>query len=131
MTALNKLTREEVIELLEGVGIACYEHETLGTLREALRVNIKDGTIPKSAVAHVEVPEIFKEYTDRVLPLPWELETPDENARLQDLPVDSNCGRACVAVVDAAAALVELLEDADAAPVRNAVLRQCEVYFYG
>jgi len=42
---LNWLSRREIVELLESVGIACYDHEDTETLREALRVNIEDGTI--------------------------------------------------------------------------------------
>lgn len=43
---LNWLDRSELERMLEDVGIACYEHETNAELREAIAVNIEDGTIP-------------------------------------------------------------------------------------
>lgn len=45
MRNLNEFGRQEIVEMLENVGIACYDHEDTETLREALRVNIEDGTI--------------------------------------------------------------------------------------
>lgn len=45
MSNLNKLSRQEIVELLESVGIACYDSENTEMLREALRVNVEDGTI--------------------------------------------------------------------------------------
>ena len=39
------LSREEVVEYLEDVAIQCYDHESIEVLREALRVNVADGTI--------------------------------------------------------------------------------------
>jgi len=43
-----KLPRERCVELLERVGIQCYDSETTQTLREAVRVNVEDGTIEES-----------------------------------------------------------------------------------
>lgn len=42
---ISRLSRERVISLLENVSIACGENESLETLREALAVNVEDGTI--------------------------------------------------------------------------------------
>lgn len=39
------LDRERVVELLESVSIACYDHETDTELRNALVENVLDGTI--------------------------------------------------------------------------------------
>lgn len=39
------LSRERVIKLLENVSIQCYDHETDNILKEALFVNIQNGTI--------------------------------------------------------------------------------------
>lgn len=47
---LNWLDRNEIVELLEGACIQCYDHESTETLKEALRVNIADGTISKSMI---------------------------------------------------------------------------------
>lgn len=42
----DTLSREECVELLQNeAGIQCYPHETLATLREAVRVNLEDGTL--------------------------------------------------------------------------------------
>jgi hypothetical protein len=43
--AIDNMTRNQIIYWLEGVGIQCYDNESTDTLREALRVNIYDGTI--------------------------------------------------------------------------------------
>jgi len=45
LDALNQLTREECVERLEGVGIQCHDLETVEVLREAVRVNVADGTL--------------------------------------------------------------------------------------
>jgi hypothetical protein len=41
------LDRETCVELLEAVSIQCYDHEDVDTLREAVKVNVEDGTIDK------------------------------------------------------------------------------------
>jgi len=50
MDNLNHISRRDIVVLLEDVGIACFDHEDTETLREALRVNINDGTIPINAL---------------------------------------------------------------------------------
>lgn len=47
----SRLSREECIELLTGVSIQCYDHETTEELREAVAVNIEDGTIDVSEIS--------------------------------------------------------------------------------
>lgn len=42
---INKLSRQQIVTILESVCIQCYDHETTEELEEALRVNIEDGTI--------------------------------------------------------------------------------------
>jgi hypothetical protein len=42
---INWLSREEIQEILEAYGFAVYDDEAIEDLREALRVNIEDGTI--------------------------------------------------------------------------------------
>lgn len=45
-TAINWLERQRIVDILEvNGGIACYDSESTDELREALRVNIEDGTI--------------------------------------------------------------------------------------
>lgn len=44
-TRINWLDRTQIVEALEGVGIACFDSETTEDLREALRENVLDGTI--------------------------------------------------------------------------------------
>jgi hypothetical protein len=44
------LSREACVRLLENVSIQCYEHETVEVLREAVRVNVGDGTIGRDAL---------------------------------------------------------------------------------
>lgn len=44
-TAINWLDREEIVEILERYGFACYDSESTDELREALRANVLDGTI--------------------------------------------------------------------------------------
>lgn len=46
----RKVSREKVVEALEGVGIACYESESTDELREALVANILDGTLTEDAL---------------------------------------------------------------------------------
>jgi hypothetical protein len=43
--AINNMSRAQIIYWLEGAGIQCYDNESTDVLREALRVNIYDGTI--------------------------------------------------------------------------------------
>lgn len=44
-TRINWLSRQEIVNLLEGAGFACYDSESTDNLREALRSSIKDGDI--------------------------------------------------------------------------------------
>jgi hypothetical protein len=44
-TSIIWMDREQVVELLEGAGLACYDSETTDELREALAQNVMDGTI--------------------------------------------------------------------------------------
>lgn len=48
---ISRLSREECAQLLEGVGIQCYDHEPIEVLREAVEVNVKDGTIKEADAA--------------------------------------------------------------------------------
>jgi len=43
--ALNNLSREKIVTILESYGFACYDSESTYELREALKVSIKNGTI--------------------------------------------------------------------------------------
>ena len=54
MKTLNQLTRDECVRLLESICIQCYDHETTEELREAVRVNLEDGTLPHSALEELE-----------------------------------------------------------------------------
>ena len=47
---LNRLDRSQIVTLLESVSIACYDSESTDELREALAVNIEDGTIDESSL---------------------------------------------------------------------------------
>jgi hypothetical protein len=49
-TAINWLSREKIIAILNDYGFQCYDRETTKELEDALRSNIQDGTIPESAV---------------------------------------------------------------------------------
>lgn len=42
---MSLLSRDECIELLQGIGIQCYDHETVEVLREAVKVNMLDGSL--------------------------------------------------------------------------------------
>ncbi|WP_305906292.1 hypothetical protein Q9L42_020825 (plasmid) [Methylomarinum sp. Ch1-1] len=44
-TAINWLDRDDIVDILESHGFACYDKESTDELREALRANIEDGTI--------------------------------------------------------------------------------------
>jgi len=48
---ISRLSREECVQLLEGAGIQCYDHEPIEVLREAVEVNVKDGTIKEADAA--------------------------------------------------------------------------------
>lgn len=47
-TAINLLTRQRVTELLENIGVACYDDELMEDLREALAVNVVEGNIDEA-----------------------------------------------------------------------------------
>ena len=49
-TLTCRLTRENIVTLLGGACIQCYDSESTQTLEQALRVNIDDGTIPYDTV---------------------------------------------------------------------------------
>lgn len=42
---LDPLVREQLVAVLEGVGIQCYDHEADDVLCEAVRANLGDGTL--------------------------------------------------------------------------------------
>ncbi len=48
--ACRKLTRENIVSLLESVSIACYDHEDVEELRIAVRENVLDGTLDRDAL---------------------------------------------------------------------------------
>ena len=45
MDAASRLERERVIELLEGIGVACFDDESTEELREAMIDSVKSGDI--------------------------------------------------------------------------------------
>lgn len=47
---IERLSRASLVELLESVSIQCYDSETDDVLREAVRVNYDDCTIPAEAI---------------------------------------------------------------------------------
>ena len=49
-TTINWLDRSDIEKILESFGFACYDSETTDQMREALRVNLMDGTIPQWAL---------------------------------------------------------------------------------
>jgi len=49
-TQINWLSRKQIRTILEGYGFAVYDAESTDDLRDALRDNIQDGTIPKEAL---------------------------------------------------------------------------------
>lgn len=55
-TAINWLDYAELKALLEGAGIAVNPGESEDELREAVRANVLDNTIPKSAIDTSKVP---------------------------------------------------------------------------
>lgn len=53
-TAINWLSREEVVQILEAYGFACYDSESTDEPRDALRANVEDGTIPSTQLPNRE-----------------------------------------------------------------------------
>lgn len=49
-TALNWMDRSEIVAILEGISIQCYDHESDAILREAVIQNIEDGTLDASSI---------------------------------------------------------------------------------
>jgi hypothetical protein len=47
---INWLDREDVVNILEQYGFACYDHESTDSLRNELFNNILDRTIPETEV---------------------------------------------------------------------------------
>ena len=47
---LEQLSRDDIVEILEGYSFACFPNESAEKLRTALAVNVGDGTIPASVV---------------------------------------------------------------------------------
>lgn len=45
LASVHTLDRDQIVNLLEGVSIHCSEEESIETLRDALLVNLQDGTI--------------------------------------------------------------------------------------
>jgi hypothetical protein len=45
---VNWLDRQDIVELLEGIGIACYDDEPLQLLKECLVENVESGNIDES-----------------------------------------------------------------------------------
>jgi len=45
---VNWLDRQNIVELLEGIGIACYDDEPTQLLRECLVENVESGNIDES-----------------------------------------------------------------------------------
>jgi hypothetical protein len=43
--AVQELSREQCVRLLENVGIQCFDDESVDMLHEAVDANINDGTI--------------------------------------------------------------------------------------
>ena len=50
----STLSREQCVVLLEQVGIACFDYEGIAILREAVAVNLEDGTITEAALTTVQ-----------------------------------------------------------------------------
>ncbi len=50
---INRLSREQLVRVLEACGFQCYHFEDDALLREALRVNVEDGTISPEMVQEV------------------------------------------------------------------------------
>jgi carbamoylphosphate synthase small subunit len=50
---VQKLTWKQCENILENHGFAVYESESLGKLRQAVKINIKDGTISQQYVESI------------------------------------------------------------------------------
>jgi Tfp pilus assembly protein PilZ len=55
-TRVNRLTPIRIIELLEGIGMAVNENDTIGDLREAVRQSVAVGDISVDELPEVEYP---------------------------------------------------------------------------
>lgn len=51
---VNQLDRERIVELLEGIGVACYDDEATQLLREALVESVRDGNIDRDHLLATE-----------------------------------------------------------------------------
>jgi hypothetical protein len=49
-TAINWMTRSELCYILEGFCFQVYDDESVDMLRQALIVNVEDGSIPEYAI---------------------------------------------------------------------------------
>ena len=47
---INRMDRNEICYILEGFCFQVYDDESTATLREALIVNVEDGTIPEYVI---------------------------------------------------------------------------------
>lgn len=56
-TALNWMDRAEIVKILEGISIQCYDHESDQTLRDAVIQNLEDGTLDPSGIDTSRIPE--------------------------------------------------------------------------
>lgn len=50
---VRHLRRDDCVELLRTAGILCYDSESVATLRQAVRVNVEDGTISRQQLEAV------------------------------------------------------------------------------
>jgi len=50
---IDQLDRDQIVSLLESISIQCYDNESTETLREALIVNVEDGTLDPSQIPTV------------------------------------------------------------------------------
>ena len=55
-STLNWAERDKIIEIMESYGFACHDSEDTDELRDALRQNIDDGTIPASVLDEIATP---------------------------------------------------------------------------
>jgi len=49
-TAINWLDRDQILGILESIGIQCYDSESDDYLRDVIRENIEDGTLRTSGI---------------------------------------------------------------------------------
>jgi len=61
-TALNWMDRAEIVKILEGISIQCYDHESDQTLRDAVVQNLEDGTLDPSDIDTSRIPERPRRY---------------------------------------------------------------------